>query len=285
MKAQKFLLLALIVSAAVSVSAQPGKNNGRGSGSQVAPGRGRSSGTTSGVHYGGGRVNAPSQHFSSTGIRSMPSAYSQHYFNPGRGALAGQYQSTRGTLSGGNGLARYEHSQHFQTTQSDRLAQFQNGRARDLGTSQNIRDNRAGSIRNNSSGLTSVTTTSNHVFATRSADWQSGWDRTCDHWWNGHRCRFINNSWFIFDFGFTPWYGYPYDYYPYDYSYYPYGYDPSFYDGDYYGQGGYDSYGQGGYDSYGQDGYDSYGQNADSSVAAAQERLARQGYYRGRIDG
>src|SRR5437879_6026409 len=71
----------------------------------------------------------------------------------------------------------------------------------------------------------------NHVFAQRSADWNRNWDRRRDHFWNGHRCRFVNGSWFIFDIGFFPWFGWPfYDYYAYDY--YPYGHpyvygDPS----------------------------------------------------------
>ena len=72
--------------------------------------------------------------------------------------------------------------------------------------------------------------------------------------------------WFIYDIGF-----YPYDYwYPYDY--YPYEYDAVVYEG-------------GGADYYGQGVYDSSEQYADSTVAAAQEQLARQGYYRGEIDG
>ena len=70
----------------------------------------------------------------------------------------------------------------------------------------------------------------NHIFAQRSAGWQRNWDRSRDHWWNGHRCHFFNGSWVIFDFGFSPWWpwGYPYDYdgygYPYGYGYYPYNY-------------------------------------------------------------
>ena len=113
----------------------------------------------------------------------------------------------------------------------------------------------------------------NHVFARRSGDWHRDWNRHSDHWWHGHRCRWVNNSWFIFDLGFFPWYGW--DYYPYDY-YYPspyYGYDPGVYDQsvdpNYYGQGNYDSSDQG----------------ADESVAAAQDRLAKAGYYHGQIDG
>ncbi len=83
----------------------------------------------------------------------------------------------------------------------------------------------------------------------------------------------MNGYWYIFDLGFIPWYGYPYSYYAYDY-YEP---DPYVYDyGDY--EGGDVTYG-------GKNVYDSSDQNADSPVAAAQERLASEGYYRGEIDG
>jgi hypothetical protein len=164
--------------------------------------------------------------------------------------------------------------------------------------------NQTGSFQTTRSGRTTPSTgvnrttrsgvTANHVFATRSANWQPNWNRNCDHWWNGHRCRFVNNSWVIFDFGFYPWWpiGYPYDYgygygygYPYDYGY-GYGYDPGYYgygDGGYY-QGDDQNYGQDGYGSYGDNG-GAYGDNGDASVAAAQERLAREGYYHGQIDG
>jgi hypothetical protein len=108
-----------------------------------------------------------------------------------------------------------------------------------------------------------------HVFARRSADWHCDWDRRRDHWWHGHRCHFVNGFWFIYDAGFYPYdYWYPYGYYASDY--YPYDYDPGVYEGvDYYGQGA----------------YRSSEQYADSTVASVQEQLARQGYYRGEIDG
>ena len=81
----------------------------------------------------------------------------------------------------------------------------------------------------------------------------------------------------IFDLGFYPWwpYGYPYDYYAYDYYGYPDSYDPGYYDS------GTDE----GEQYYDQNGYESSDQNADSTVAAAKEQLAGQGYYRGEIDG
>jgi Putative peptidoglycan binding domain len=109
-----------------------------------------------------------------------------------------------------------------------------------------------------------------HVFARRSADWHRDWDRRRDHWWHGHRCHFVNGFWFIYDTGFYPfdyWDPYGYGYYASDY--YSSDYHPGIYERDYYGQGA----------------YRSAEQYADSRVAPVQEQLARQGYYRGEIDG
>jgi Putative peptidoglycan binding domain len=61
----------------------------------------------------------------------------------------------------------------------------------------------------------------------------------------------------------------PYDDYAYDY--YPSGYNAGVYEGD--------------ADYYNPAAYDSSDQSTDSTIAAAQEQLARQGYYRGEIDG
>ncbi len=154
-----------------------------------------------------------------------------------------------------------------------------------------------------------------HVFAHRSGDWHRDWGRHSDHWWNGHRCSFINGTWVIFNLGFSPWWPsyYPDDYY-YDYGFpndgygsstygydypYSYNYDPGDYDsGDYQGQMYYDqnSYpdqSQGYKDSsvYQTEVYDDPNGSSDesqsgySTIVAAQERLARQGYYRGETDG
>ena len=96
------------------------------------------------------------------------------------------------------------------------------------------------------------------------------WDRSRDHFWHGHRCHWRNNSWVIFDLGFFPWgygYGYPYGAY-------------SYYDNGYYDEG-YAS------NQYSQEPVQSEYDNgdADSSVSQVQAALARQGYYRGAIDG
>jgi hypothetical protein len=114
-----------------------------------------------------------------------------------------------------------------------------------------------------------------HVFARRSADWHRDWDRRSDHWWHGHRCHFVNGFWFIYDTGFYPydfWYPYGYGYGYYGSAYYPYDYDAGVYEGD-------------GADYSSQGAYRSSVPYTDSTVAAVQEQLARQGYYQGEIDG
>ena len=149
-----------------------------------------------------------------------------------------------------------------------------------------------------------------HVFARQSGNWHRDWNRNCDHQWNGHRCSFINGSWVIFNLGFSPWWPsyYPDDYY-YDYGFpndgygsstygydypYSYNYDPGDNQGQtYYDQNSYPDQSQGYYDSgvYQTQAYDDpnayneESQSDSSTIAAAQERLARQGYYRGETDG
>jgi hypothetical protein len=94
----------------------------------------------------------------------------------------------------------------------------------------------------------------------------------------GDRDRFhdrrFNEFVFFGDFG-DPFF------YPYYYGYYPYGFYP-------YGPGyGYDPYGYGhgyGYDPYNQSGYQGVAAGT-GSVREMQVRLARAGYYHGRIDG
>jgi hypothetical protein len=60
----------------------------------------------------------------------------------------------------------------------------------------------------------------NHIYARQSANWHRDWDHNRVYSWNGHRCRFINGGWVIFDVGFDPgwwwpcpgyYYGYPCD--------------------------------------------------------------------------
>src|SRR5438094_4409203 len=154
----------------------------------------------------------------------------------------------------------------------------------------------------------------NHVFSQRSANWHGDWDRHSDHWWNGHRCHFFNGSWVIFNIGFDPLWPYAYSpdsyaygspYYggydypnssgydsPYSYDYQPGDYDSGDYQGQqYYDQNSYPDQSHGYYDSsvYQTESYDDQNQYDDHStnsiVVRAQERLAREGYYRGETDG
>jgi hypothetical protein len=111
---------------------------------------------------------------------------------------------------------------------------------------------------------------SGHRFVARqSGNWNRHWDRGHDHFWHGHRCRWINNSWVIFATAFYP-YGYGYGYYPYGPN--------SYYDGGYYD----DSYAANEY-APAQSDYDSG--EADSSVSEVQSALSREGYYSGSVDG
>lgn len=281
MKTHKTLCLALIVSAVPAVSVQADNHNGNNSGSHFAPARGRSSAPSfssgSGYRYSG-RMIGSSQRFSAMGVRSMPTSFRQRSFGSGgnvasfnRGQFtpgafnnrAGFASSRTGVASSGNGFA--------------------NNRTGNLATNRGNGVNRLNSFNNNN--RFNNNRLNNHVFARHSADWHRDWDHDHDHFWRGHRCRFVNGSWFIFDLGFFPWYGFPYDYgYPYPYG--GYGYDPG------YGYG-YDPRYDQGYDSnYSDQGVDpnynnqgGYNSSSEESVAAAQDRLAQAGYYHGRIDG
>jgi Putative peptidoglycan binding domain len=283
MKPHKVLLLALIVSVALAVSAQAGSRHQSSdnapttsthySRSAVYPG--------SGFRYGGSRTFAPSPRMS---MRTFPQ---QRVFSGGNASFAPR-QFTPRTFRGGNGngLAEFQNSRPIQSGRFGQMQGQRGNRVTQLGTG---RGNRIGNI---SPGH-------NHVFAQQSGGWHRDWDRNHDHFWNGHRCRFVNGSWFIFDFGFLPWWGWPYsDYYaPYGYGYgygYPYGsgyeYDSGGYDGSYYdGQNNYDSSynDQGGYDSSynGRNRSGSYDRSAAAMVADVQALLERERYYHGQIDG
>ena len=222
-------------------------------------------------NFGSARTYSGGQRFSSRSRADRDMAWRQMF------PRNVQRRSSTVTINGSRAPAESSMRNVAPVTSNTSTGTFQNTRS---GTSSQLTGvNRTG-----------TSTTQDRVFARRSQNWQPNWDRSCDHFWRGHVCRFINNSWVIFDVGFYPWWpiGYPFDYaYGYDYYPYPYayGYDPGYYgydggypDGDY-------SYGQG--DAYGQDGYqapDQYVQD-DSPVAAAQERLSRMGYYHGKIDG
>ena len=319
MKSHKVLLLALLVSASLAVSVEAGDRHRDKVRSQAAPATTRSSGQSfssgSGFRSGGNRTIGSSQHFSSMSTRSMstfPRLRDQrsNLSSGGNVASFNQRQFTPRTFDRSNRVARFESTNRnlgtLQGTGGNRLSSLNNtdrtfnrtggqnrftrsGNNRNLGTLQGTGGNR---FTNNNRAQTGQ-----HVFARRAANWHRDWDRHSDHWWNGHRCRWVNNSWFIFDFGFIPWYGwsyydpYPYDYY-YPYSYGAYGYDPGVYDQSaYYDQGGYNNYNdqssyydRGNSNSYDQRG-NGPGSNERATVADVQDQLTRAGYYHGQIDG
>jgi putative peptidoglycan binding protein len=198
-------------------------------------------------------------------------------FAPGNVNRAGRGQGFASSGNQSTANLRREGNGQF----GNRGNQFQNGN----GFARNnnaIRNRTNGQFGNGNARLRSDWR--NHVFAQRSASWQRNWDRSRDQWWHGHRCHFFNGSWVIFDLGFYPWgpWGYPYDYYaygyPYNYGYNNYDYGYNNYDYGYDQSGAYDN------STYGQNGY--RGQDdANSTVAAVQDRLAREGYYRGQVDG
>jgi hypothetical protein len=111
-------------------------------------------------------------------------------------------------------------------------------------------------------------------------------------WWPWYYPNDYYYGYGLPDYGYgSPDYGYDY---PYSYNYDP-GYDNS---GDdqgqmYYDQNSYPDQSQGYYDStvyqsqtyYDPNGYSDESQSDYSTVAAAQERLAREGYYRGETNG
>jgi hypothetical protein len=230
-----------------------GRGNFAGGGGGFSRGGGGPSFQSGGMRsFGGGRMIYSGQRFSSVGMRaprSMEFRPQSIRSNAGRPIGSGQF--ARGNINRVN-----------------RSNQFAGNRA-----NTNLRRDGNGA-RQVRSGNNLPTNWRNHVVAQHSGNWQRNWNRNRDHVWRGHHCRFINGSWVIFDFGFDPWW--PYWYYPYDYyGYYPYsdGYDAGYYDsGNYQGE-----------EYYGQNGNGA--EYVDSTVAAAQQRLAREGYYRGQIDG
>ncbi|MFZ3374680.1 MAG: peptidoglycan-binding domain-containing protein [Chthoniobacterales bacterium] len=247
----KFYWVALLASAALIAQAKAGGHNGGGGGGGfAAPHVGGGAHVGSPAFYssprgnfGGGRFMAPGPHFSSY---RTPMAFRQQ--------RVGSFD---------RGFAR---SHQFATETANRRF--------DAPRTLNHRDSRLTRNGNNSGNRfenRGSNTARAHVFAQRSADWHRDWDRHHDHWWHGHRCRFVDGSWFIYDIGFDLYdYWYPYEAYAYAYN--PYDYNAGVYEG-------------GGADYYDQGAYDSFDQSADSTVAAVQEQLARQGYYRGELDG
>jgi hypothetical protein len=342
----KFLCVALLGSAAVTVQANPGVVRGGGGGfrggavAHAAPAAhapARASGVSSfhsmpvrnfgsrsmpARNFGGG-INYSRQRSASFGMRSYrPTGFRQPSIYRNRATFTRSGPYTAATIRQPNQSNRFprfaNHRNPAATTvwnQRNTRTNFRNG--------NNLRN--ANNFRNGNHRLRGDW--QKHVFARQSGDWHRDWDRNCDHWWNGHQCSFVNGSWVIFSFGYDPWwpwawtppdyfaYGSPYSGYnypsngyddPYSYNYDP-GYDNSgdyqdqmYYDqnsypdqNSYYDQNSYPDQSQGYYDSsvYQTQAY--YDPNTDSdqsqsnysSVVAAQERLAREGYYNGESNG
>ena len=308
----KFLWFALAVSAAMIAQAKAGGYRAGGGGfhrgavahaapAAHAPARAGSFSSFHSAH--GSRPLYSGQRYSSFAMRpSRPAAFRRANMYPSRVAYTRSGPFTAATIRQGNRTAAFANRRNPAVAsvwnQRNTGTQFRNGN----------------NLRNGNNHLRADW--HKHVFAQRSGDWHRDWDRHSDHWWNGHRCCFINGTWVIFNVGFDPWWPYwwyPNDYYNsygnpyygYDYPYYgydsPYSYDsqPGYYDsGDYQGQEYYDQNGdpdqsQGYYDStlyqtgayYDPNAYSDQSQSNYSIVAAAQERLGREGYYRGETDG
>lgn len=248
----KFYWIALLVSAAMITQANAGGHGGGGGG---GGGGGRGG-------FGGGPRGGFSGHFA-----AGPGFYGgRSYYGP-RFSGYGMRQYSPAFRPGYSGSSRIGANRAF--TGSNRV-----GVNRAFNGSRQF--NRSGQFanRNNLSG-----NWRNHVVEQHSANWHRDWDRGRDHFFHGHRFRFVDGGWFGFDYGFDPWWDwYAYDYYPYypygyGYGYGPYGYDPE------------DDQGQGYYDQNPGDQSRYHNQNVESPVAAVQQRLRQQGYYRGQIDG
>ena len=251
----------------------------------------------------GGGTNYPRQRYSSFGMRSYrPNQFRQSSIYRNRVTFTRSGPYTAATIRQPN-----------QTNRFPRFANYRNPGATSVWNQRNpgTQFRNGNNLRNANNHLRRDW--QKHVFGSRSGDWHRDWDRHSDHWWNGHRCCFINGSWVIFSSGFDPWWpwawyppdylanGSPYSGYNYPYSGYddPYSYDyqPGYYDsGDYQGQtyddqNSYPDQSQAYYDASvyqtevdpDQNGYQDYSNYR--TVAAAQERLAREGYYRGETDG
>lgn len=301
----KSLWIAVLASAAVIAQAQAGTVYATGRGIHAGAVAHGAPAIHASAHAGGfssmhpmptrsfgSRMIYRSQRYSSFAMHpSQPAVFRRPNMYPNRVTYTRSGPFTAATIRQPNQISRFP-----------RFANYRNRAATGVWNQGNTRSQ----FRNGNNHLRSDW--QKHVFAQRSGDWHRDWSRHSDHWWNGHRCCFINGTWVIFNVGFDPWWPYwyyPADYYGYNSPYYgynvPYSYDyqPNYYDsGDYQGQMYYDqnSYpdqSQGNYDStvyqneayYDPNSYSDQSQSNYSIVVAAQERLAREGYYRGESDG
>jgi hypothetical protein len=231
--------LAMIASIALLQPAQGGSRGG-GHSSSSGPHFSGSAGHFAGGHRsfsgGGARFHTSPAHFSSQGAFRNRAAFGPRQFAVNRTTALNPRVYSRST------------------------SRFAGNRASAL-NSRGVNARASNSV-----GLNNA-----RIVARRSGNWHRDWDRGRDHFWHGHRCRWFNNAWVIFDPFFPYSYGYGYDY---PYGAYPY-YDGAYYD---------DGYAA---NEYSQEPVQSQYDNgsSDSSVSQVQSALARQGYYRGAIDG
>jgi len=272
----KLIAVALLASAALITQTQAGNHNSGGGGNFAGGGRGvaRSGGGPSFRsmpvgRFGGGASFRPMPVRSFGGNRMI---YSGQRFSPVGPRSPGSMEFRPRTVNSNSNMS----IRSRQFAQGNMNRGIDNARLANHGNPAITNPIRAGNsaarVRNGNASLRPDW--HNHVFAQHSATWHRDWNRNADHWWHGHRCHFFNGAWFIFDVGFDPWWPwwyYPYDYYGYGYPYpYSYGneYDPGYYDAGVY------------------DDQNSYvDQSGNATIGAVQERLAREGYYRGQIDG
>ncbi|PYJ00821.1 MAG: hypothetical protein DMF00_06740 [Verrucomicrobia bacterium] len=175
---------------------------------------------------------------STFGMRSSPSSAYQRPFYSSRGSFTRSGPYTVATIPQRDRVAPFANRRNPAVTpvwnQRNTGTQFRNGNnlrnANNIRNANNLRN--GNHFRNGNNQLRRDWQT--HVFAHVSRNWHGDWNRNCDHWWNGHRCSFINGSWVIFNLGFSPWWPsyYPDDYY-YDYGFPNDGYGSSTYGYDY----------------------------------------------------
>jgi len=109
--------------------------------------------------------------------------------------------------------------------------------------------------------------TNAHVYARNPGSWHSDWDRRGAHFSSGRWWAWGGDDWIGLADGFYPW-----DYFPYyAYDYYPYDYYPGYY-------ADVEPY-------YSGDGVANTAPAPDANVETIQQDLAKQGYYKGPVDG
>ncbi len=274
----KYLFLTTLVGLALALPLQVHARPGGGSGGH---GGGHSFSGGGGGGGGHGSHAAPSRMGGMYGGAAYRGSYARYN---GVNQLNRTAQFNRGQPSSGRQFNRT--GQLSRNGQGNRGAQLNRaGQSNRPGAANNVARNRGvgphfsnGKI--NSGGA--------KIVAKHPANWHSNWSHNHDHIWHGHHCRWVHNSWVVFDYGFYDpfWWGYPY--YPYSYGY-PYdysGYGGS-YDDSYYGDNSqvYPGQDAGESEDSQYQGSDSRHSDNGSPVAIAQSRLARLGYYHGEVDG